>query len=256
MIGDRKILIGADPELFVFSENKKKVVSAHDLIPGTKKHPFQVPKGAIQVDGVAAEFNIDPAESRSQFMQHIAIVKNALKDQLDIKGRLHKDRYVLVAKPCVFFTKTYWATVPEEAKELGCEPDFNAYTMNANVKPDAKMLMRTGAGHIHISWGARVENISDDWMDLCADLVQHLDHHLFPESKKWDADELRRKLYGNMGAFRPKKYGLEYRTLSNAWLESYLRCGYVFDATKAITEKWLAGVKKEQYKIQPYKEPE
>ncbi len=168
---------------------------------------------------------------------------------MDIKGRLHKDKYSLVAKPCVFFTKAYWATVPEKAKELGCEPDFNAYTLRANEKPDAKMLMRTGSGHIHISWGDEVKVIRDDWIDQCADLVQHLDHHLFPQSKKWDTDELRRKLYGREGAFRPKKYGVEYRVLSNAWLSEYKIATYVFNSAQLITQKWLAGFEKQQYKI-------
>ncbi len=76
MTKDRPILIGCDPELFVFSENKKKIVSAHDLLPGTKEEPFAVPCGAIQVDGVAAEFNITPADESRRFIQNIAIVKN------------------------------------------------------------------------------------------------------------------------------------------------------------------------------------
>lgn len=253
MYNDRPILIGCDPELFVYSENKKRIVSAHDLLPGTKEQPFAVPCGAIQVDGVAAEFNISPAGSDMRFMQNIAIVKNALIDNLAIKGRLNKDKYSLVAKPCVFFTKTYWATVPEKAKELGCEPDYNAYTLRANDKPDSKMLMRTGSGHVHISWGDKTEVINDEWMDQCADLVQHLDHHLLPQSKKWDSDELRRKLYGKEGAFRPKKYGVEYRVLSNAWLADYKTAGYVFRATQEVTRKWLAGYEKHQYQIEEYK---
>lgn len=252
MYKQHPILIGCDPELFVFSEKRKRVISAHDLIPGTKSQPFAVPCGAIQVDGVAAEFNIHPAGDTKRFLQNIAIVKNALKDNLGIKGRLNKDTYTLVAKPCVFFTKAYWETVPEAAKELGCEPDFNAYTLRANEKPDSKMLMRTGSGHVHISWGDEVAIINDDWIDQCADLVQHLDHHLYPQSKKWDSDDLRRKLYGKEGAFRPKKYGVEYRVLSNAWLADYRIGAYVFDSTQLITQKWLAGFEKDQYTIPEY----
>ncbi len=249
---NKEILIGCDPELFVFSENKRRIVSAHDLLPGTKREPFAVPRGAIQVDGVAAEFNIEPAKNGGEFCQNIAVVKNEIQTQLDIKGRLNKDKYTLRAKPCVFFTKTYWATVPEEAKELGCEPDFDAYTMKANPRPDGGMLMRTGGGHIHISWGDSTNNFTDEWVDMCADLVRHLDHHLFPQSKKWDNDDLRRRLYGKEGAFRPKKFGVEYRPLSNAWLNDYKTVQYIFNATKYVTEKWLANVKKEQYKLPDY----
>lgn len=252
MVNGPKIMIGCDPELFVFSKKKKRVVSAHNLIPGTKKNPHIVNCGAVQVDGVAAEFNIEPASTVGQFAANIAIVKKSLQDILDWQGRKDNDVYQLVSKPCVFFTKTYWATIPKEAKELGCEPDFDAYTMRANVKPDSDMLMRTGSGHIHISWGDKVTAIDDTWMDLCADLVKHLDHHLLPESKKWDKDELRQKLYGRPGAFRPKNYGVEYRVLSNAWLDDYRIVAYIYQTTRMITAKWLNNEKKEQYKITPY----
>lgn len=247
-----RILVGCDPELFVYSKNKKRVVSAHNLLPGTKANPYQVPCGAIQVDGVAAEFNIQPADTAARFQQNIAIVKNALRETLDIKSRLHNDTYSLLAKPCVFFTKTYWETVPEEAKELGCEPDFDAYTLKANEKPNAKMLMRTGSGHIHISWGDNVSVINDNWIDNCAGLVQHFDHHLYPQSLKWDSDKLRRKLYGKIGAFRPKKYGVEYRVLSNAWVDDYRVGAYIFNSAEFITRKWLAGFDRHEYEIPEY----
>ena len=53
------LLFGADPELFVRHKVTRQLTSAHTLIPGTKASPFSVPKGGIQVDGVAAKFNIE-----------------------------------------------------------------------------------------------------------------------------------------------------------------------------------------------------
>ena len=58
-------LIGADPEFFV--KKAGKVVSAHNLVPGTKESPFPVKNGAVQVDGMALEFNINPAETFAAF---------------------------------------------------------------------------------------------------------------------------------------------------------------------------------------------
>ncbi len=48
--------IGADPEIFL--RRRGKAFSAHGVIPGTKKEPHNVEKGAVQVDGMAVEFNV------------------------------------------------------------------------------------------------------------------------------------------------------------------------------------------------------
>ncbi len=56
---------GCDPEVFLMVGDK--YVSAHGLFPGTKAEPFKVEKGAVQVDGLALEFNIDPAKTPEEF---------------------------------------------------------------------------------------------------------------------------------------------------------------------------------------------
>jgi hypothetical protein len=44
-------------------------------------------------------------------------------------------------------------------------------------------------------------------------------------------------MYGNAGAHRPKKYGVEYRTLSNFWIFDPKLIGWVWDQTeRALTE--------------------
>jgi hypothetical protein len=44
-------------------------------------------------------------------------------------------------------------------------------------------------------------------------------------------------MYGAAGAFRPKPYGVEYRVLSNAWLQSEELMAWVYrTTTKAITD--------------------
>jgi hypothetical protein len=50
----------------------------------------------------------------------------------------------------VAFHHAIMKAAPEEAKELGCEPDLDAYTMKENPKPNANTNMRTASGHIHI----------------------------------------------------------------------------------------------------------
>lgn len=209
-----EILIGADPELFVINRKTGKAESAHTYFPGTKYDPFMVTDGAIQVDGVAAEFNIYPAETAKEFEESITSVLQAMKLLLKQKA---PDCF-LAAVPVVDFEKEYFDSLPAETKRLGCEPDFNAYTKKTNPTPDAKRYFRTGAGHIHIGFTNGATPMFPKHFDKCCRLVKQLDATLFIPSHAWDDDKKRRQLYGDRGAFRPKNYGVEYRVLSNAWL--------------------------------------
>ena len=241
------IKIGAAPELFVYTKDNKPT-SAHDLLPGNKLMPYPVTRGAMQVDGVAAEFNIEPATTEEEFLFNIRSVRDEMLAELNKSGS-----YILRAQPTIRFTRKQWNEIPDFAKELGCEPDFNAYTLEANPKPHTNKFMRTGSGHVHISWGDKVEDPFDTgWMANCAGLVKHLDHHLMPQAYKWDKDKERMELYGKAGAFRTKSYGVEYRVLSNAWLATEARIRYVFRTVHYITNKWTSGCVPGDYKVEAY----
>lgn len=241
------ILIGCDPELFVYTQTGVPV-SAHDLLPGTKWEPFEVSNGAIQVDGVAAEFNIKPAATEEEFLHNIAKVEHDLLEKLLEKRK----GLVLRASPVIKFTRKQWNEIPESAKMLGCEPDWDAYSLTHNVKPETNKFMRTGSGHIHISWGQTPNDVKKPCVNYVASLVHHLDYHLYPQSLLWDKDKERQELYGKPGAMRPKDYGVEYRTLSNRWVADEKTIRYVFRTAKLCTEKWMDGYKPDMYKVEPY----
>lgn len=235
--GIGKILIGADPELFAFDPGGIPV-SVHDILPGSKHNPVLVPKGAIQVDGVAAEFNIDPADKRSTFLRNIKHVRGLLEKLLSMKA---PDLY-LDSIPTATFPEEYFASLPENVVMLGCEPDFNAYTGKTNPKPQTNKPFRTGGGHIHIGWTEGATGLDPSHFEMCCGLVRNLDATLYRSSKRWDKDESRRQLYGMPGSFRPKEYGCEYRPLSNAWLKTSTIQMYVYDCTRAVTELFMKGV--------------
>ena len=48
-----------------------------------------------------------------------------------------------------------------------------------------------------------------------------------------EPDNKRKELYGKAGAFREKPYGVEYRTISNYYLQSKKLIYWVFDQTQA-----------------------
>lgn len=234
-----EVLIGADPELFVFDSSNKKFVSAHDLVPGTKEEPLPVPRGAVQVDGVAAEFNILPAKTQKEFLGNINRVRTVL--ELIVKDK--NPNYRLVGAPTAKFDQDYFDNLPDEVKVLGCQPDYNAYTGGINRKPGTDQPFRSGGGHIHI--GFLHEKLDDpftlDHMRRCGELVRELDFTLMHTSREWDFDIERKKLYGDPGSFRPKSYGVEYRPLSNAWLNQKWSTTFVYDTVKAVTCRWLQG---------------
>jgi hypothetical protein len=207
-INGLEFTVGADPEFFV-SKNEIPV-SAYNLIPGDKKNPYKVPYGAVQVDGMALEFNINPAKGEAGFIRNLNSVMDSILKMVPDYEYYHN--------PVADFGFDYIEAQPEDAKRLGCDPDFNAYTGKPNPTPDAKRPFRTAAGHIHIGWTDGVDPMDPGHFEACRILTKCLDVFLGVPSLLWDKDQRRRELYGKAGAFRPKPYGMEYRTLSNAWV--------------------------------------
>jgi len=203
---------GCDPELFILNEEGTPVC-ADGLIPGDKSNPHKVDGGAVQVDGFAAEFNIDPASNYDEFSDNIDLVLAQLKDMLP-KG------YTLTDKTSVTFRKDVWDAAPDRAKILGCSPDFNAWTGEVNPPPDIASLGRTRflGGHIHIGWRDEGDAFGKNHLRNCNELVQQLDWYLGTWSVLRDRDKQRRKAYGKAGSCRYKTYGVEYRVLSPFWV--------------------------------------
>lgn len=229
------VLVGADPELFMRNPNSGAFVSAHDCgIPGTKYMPFPVKDGALQIDGTALEFNIDPARTRDEFNANVRSVLSTLKTFVP--------EYNVEAVPVADFEPSYFDSLPPEALELGCDPDFSAWTGFANPRPPGDATkFRTGSGHIHIGF-KHVRNVYHHaHFKQCMALGRQLDYYVGVQSLKWDSEPRRRILYGSAGAFRPKNYGLEYRVLSNAWVGNENIQSFVYDASVRAVRDYFRG---------------
>ena len=227
-INGYEFTIGADPEFFIAKGGKP--VSGWGTIPGTKKAPKKVGYGAVQVDGMALEINIDPAKGEAGFLRNLESVLRTVMEMVP--------EYEMFDKPVAHFGKELIMAQPKEARELGCEPDYNAYTKAVNPRPDVDTPFRTAAGHVHIGWTDGVDPMDKGHFDACCALTKALDVTLGVPSLIWDQDEDRRKLYGKAGCFRPKPYGMEYRVLSNAWINPafpFLR--------KAVFNNTMKGIK-------------
>lgn len=227
-----KILIGADPEIFMYKNGVP--ISAHAAVSGTKEKPFKVKDGAVQVDGMALEFNIDPADSAQVFVNNLESVMATLKSM--VPG------YDLLATPVAEFGHDYIKAQPPEALVLGCDPDFDAWNDGkVNPRPDGNNPFRTGAGHVHIGWTDNANQHDPNHIQGGIMLTKQLDFFLGLPSLLYDKDTKRRTMYGAPGAFRPKPYGVEYRVLSNAWLTSPKLMSWVFNNTQEAVYRLADG---------------
>ena len=224
--------VGCDPEVFVRDVKTKAFISAHGLCPGTKAQPHTVPGGALQVDGLALEYNINAASTEDEFVDLNHRVMRHLRDRVAIKSR----DYAICIAPVAHFDGKYFASLPEESKVLGCDKDYDAYTEKVKETPDLMdKPVRMASGHIHVGWIEDcddVDPLEPEHFKVCCDFVRQLDRILGIPSFMWDNNKKRRKYYGSLGTFRPKKYGVEYRVLSNQWLKSDLLMRHVYKCVK------------------------
>ena len=204
---------GCDPEVFIL-DDKGQPVSAAGIIPGSKNKPHVVKGGSIHPDGMAAEFGIDPSKTFSEFNRNIETAIMGLMECLP-------QGYSLSMVPHITFSEEAFNNAPDDAKELGCNPDFDTWTGGVNPPPSDpdNPYRRTASGHLHVGFPRGPYELSDTQHILnCCDLVQQFDWYLGAWSIRIDSDPVRRRLYGQAGAYRPKTYGVEYRVLSNFWI--------------------------------------
>lgn len=244
-----KPLIGSDPEGFIRSKKTGRYTSCHNMLPGTKKEPYKVPGGAIQVDGVAAEINIDPAANYDEWHENHAKVIKELKVYLG-------ESYELVWVPVAFFDTKEFEKLPAETQALGCDPDWNAWTGKQNPPPNAKSdkvddgayTFRCAGGHVHVGITSNKHPDEDAHRQVCFNIVKFFDVGV-AATTSWDENSLRRKLYGKPGACRIKPYGPECRVLSNVWMQNEKTMREVYYKTLLATWRAIAGrqIYKDQY---------
>lgn len=201
----KNITLGSDPETFL--QKLGSIISPQYIVWGTKDQPFNLDDGYfMQRDNMALEFNIPPVITVDDFVKAIdlGIYKciEALPENVNIK-----------VMPSFVFPKEMIDN-DYDALVFGCDPDYNAYTNSKNPKPcsDNKYLRSCG-GHIMLGYTGVSE-------ELNIEIIKRLDLYLGLPSVILDPDTERRQLYGKAGCFRHKDFGVEYRTLSNYWLQS------------------------------------
>ena len=224
------LLVGCDPEVFFKIKQREIYVPSIGLIGGTKEKPIEVRNGGLQEDNVTAEFNVNPTDDPDRFSFLVHDVKSQLDDVAEEFGL-----ETSIKSSAVFERE---AVDTPEAKVIGCDPDLNAYTKQENnyrIDYENKPIRYAG-GHIHLGHKDIVGNPA-----RIIDLVKIMDLYVGSTMALLDEDTERRKFYGQAGNYRPKPYGVEYRTSTNTWLIDKDLTRDVHLLTKRAFEAWKEG---------------
>jgi hypothetical protein len=233
-------MLGADPELFVI-DKEGKIIGSEKIIP--KEVKFRNyhnnvatlghgTSGEIVQDGIQLELHPAPSACRANLGNEISTCFRALVPILKEKG------YDLSFLPNGRIARKELDQLGEDAKKFGCKPSYNTYTQQESQIQEvdaSKHLQRSCGGHIHIGMdnGGWTNDETEDLKDLRENpdrYIRILDIWVGNTCVLVDRDKgnaTRRKLYGLAGDVRFPKYGLEYRTLSNFWLQHYVLFSFV-----------------------------
>lgn len=219
-----KLTVGADPEFLLFDPQSQTHVPSIGLLGGTKRNPVPMKYGSIQEDNVMGEFCIPPATSAREFNTTIQAVIG------EIQGRL-PDGLCMTREAAAYFDPNMLNH--PQAKVVGCDPDFDAWTIRRNPTPKvAEGTLRTCGGHVHVGMPEIVGETDRDKAYDRVFFVRWLDLYLGVPSVILDKDDLRSQYYGKAGAHRPKPYGVEYRVMSNFWIFSSKYVRWVFNSVE------------------------
>ena len=196
----RGYTIGADPECFIINQLTGNVVSSIGMIPGEKGKPYRdprMPEGfGLETDNILAEFNIPPCKTKAQFICAI----NYMKDFIRSYVKDVNPNYDIKCSASEYVP--YDQLESDEAMQIGCEPDYNAYTQDKNPRPDGfKDNLRSAGFHIHLGCKGGLSNAEAEMF------VKYFDQYVVLPSILVDTDTRRRSLYGKAGCFRKTTYG-------------------------------------------------
>ncbi len=215
------ITLGCDPEVFL--RNKKgEFVASCGKFGGTKQNPVKLTDVGhyMQEDNVALEFNTPPSIDKKSFNREINIALDLIKEKAN-----NLNLMLAIESSGIF--KEEELKHPQ-AKAFGCSSDYNAWTEKINKKPSPNTFLRTCGGHIHIGY-------DKPSLENNLNIIKAMDLFLGIPSLFLDDDVNRRTMYGKAGCFRNKRFGVEYRVLSNFWLKSNELIDWTYDNTiKAI----------------------
>ena len=223
--------IGTDPEIFLFKEDKFFIPPLINdkfnpviLCKSYQKYQDISEEFKLLRDNASLEFNIPSCEKAGELFGRIDLMLEATKEIFE----------------CSISEKSIIELTEEEllnplVNTFGCDPFLNVYNRVIGSINLENTNLRFAGGHVHIGW-------DNPTYSEKVNVVKWLDNVLLLEALKIDPDSrLRLPNYGAPGSCRMKKYGVEYRPLSNFWIFSLEKVQWVFENVKmAVTNRKVA----------------
>lgn len=211
---------GCDPEFFF--RLRRRVIGSEHVIPAGG---LDTGWGKAVIDGVQAELNPTSDTCRANIANRIS----RLFKEIDLKlkrietetGKAIKVDFSRTVK----ISKTELEKLNPNNQVFGCTPSKSAYNDTASkigqVNPLAYRY-RSAGGHIHIGgFYGLLKNSFESDPDKIVKLLDVIVGNTFVLLDRDKGNVTRRKMYGRAGEYRTPKHGLEYRVLSNVWLQDY-----------------------------------
>lgn len=217
--------IGSDPEVFV--ENKDGGIIPAFTFLGSLKKPYLTAGGLpVYWDGYQAEFQTQP---NTCFEGHIESIRMGLRTVQDFARKI--DPLAKLSTKTIFdIPPKMLAEDKEEHVQFGCMPSLNVYDLKGASIPARHVTFRPAGGHIHFGIGKRSD---ETYIKIVKALDAILGVTCVSLFQDYDKPE-RRELYGLPGEYRLPIHGLEYRTLSNAWLIHPTVANLVVDLARKV----------------------
>lgn len=230
--------IGADPEVFVLNKNENCIISGDTML---QKGGVDLKWGNIGSDGLAIEIRPNPVEVADPF--YVYSGSEILMDRIAAIEDMFLQNFTFatfIKSPLIPVTKEILETAGEDANRFGCEPDIDVYLQQECDEKDASQIMvRTAGGHIHIGFHENnpVFNSIEPFIEMQETIIKLFDIAISLPLMSSESHEgfKRRALYGQPGAYRIQRWGIEYRTLGNNLF--YNNSGFIYGLALEILGK-------------------
>lgn len=236
--------IGADVEWFLQDKETEEIISAENLVQGTKEEPFKFDPDntfyATSLDNVTVEGNIPPTTNPVDYYNSLQKVIQYIENSLE-------NKYNVLSIPSAKLSPIWLQT--ENAQRAGCDISWNCWTGEDITASVNKKGYRGASFHIHVGY-------KDPDMDKNEALAKVMDLFLGVPAVIIEPENDRLKAgYGMSGNYRHQGHGMEYRTLSSYFSSSQELTTWCFETTQRAIQYLndnpdLKEVNKDKDKIQ------